>query len=58
MVLTMTIAWIAPAHANKFTDTIGIYKKSPAVTSFFKNCHGYVVFPAVGGQKFSFEAKK
>lgn len=47
-VLVLTVAWIAPAHADKFTDTIGIYKKSPAVTPFFKKCYGYVVFPTVG----------
>ncbi len=46
--LVLTVAWITPAHADKFTDTINIYKKSPAVTPFFKNNYGYVVFPTVG----------
>jgi lipid-binding SYLF domain-containing protein len=37
-----------PAHADKFTDTIGIYKKSEAVQPFFKNAYGYAVFPTIG----------
>jgi hypothetical protein len=37
-----------PAHADKFTDTIEIYKKSEAVQPFFKNAYGYAVFPTVG----------
>jgi lipid-binding SYLF domain-containing protein len=39
---------MAPAHADQFTDTIAIYKKSPAVQPFFKNSYGYAVFPTVG----------
>jgi lipid-binding SYLF domain-containing protein len=38
----------SPAHADKFTDTIDIYKKSEAVQPFFKNAYGYAVFPTVG----------
>jgi len=37
-----------PAHADKFTDTIDIYKKSEAVQPFFKNAYGYAVFPTIG----------
>ena len=47
-VLLLTVAWMSPAHADTFTDTIAIYKKSPAVQPFFKNNCGYVVFPTVG----------
>jgi len=36
------------AFADKFTDTIGIYKKSPAVQPFFKSAYGYAVFPTIG----------
>ena len=38
----------SPAHADKFTDTIDIYKKSEAVQPFFKNAYGYAVFPTIG----------
>jgi lipid-binding SYLF domain-containing protein len=37
-----------PAHADKFTDTIEIYKKSETVQPFFKNAYGYAVFPTIG----------
>ena len=37
-----------PAYADKFTDTIDIYKKSEAVQPFFKNAYGYAVFPTIG----------
>ena len=37
-----------PAHADKFTDTIDVFKKSAVVQPFFKNAYGYAVFPTVG----------
>ena len=36
------------ASADKFTDTIEIYKRSPAVQPFFKSAYGYAVFPTIG----------
>jgi len=38
----------SPAHADKFTDTTNVFKKSEAVQPFFKNAYGYAVFPTVG----------
>ena len=38
----------SPAQADKFTDTLDIYKKSEAVQPFFKNAYGYAVFPTIG----------
>ena len=35
-------------HADDFSDTIAVYKKSPAVQPFFNNAYGYAVFPTVG----------
>jgi len=37
-----------PAHADKFTDTIQVFKKSEVVQPFFKNAYGYAVFPTIG----------
>ncbi|MDH3568070.1 MAG: hypothetical protein OEM61_12060, partial [Desulfobacteraceae bacterium] len=37
-----------PAHADKFTDTVDVFKKSEAVQPFFKNAYGYAVFPTIG----------
>lgn len=36
------------AFADSYSDTISVFKKSNATTSFFKNCYGYAVFPTVG----------
>ena len=51
VVLIMVVAALilsSPAYADKFTDTIDIYKKSEAVQPFFKNAYGYAVFPTIG----------
>jgi lipid-binding SYLF domain-containing protein len=46
IVLALTLS--VSAQADSFTDTIEIYKKSDAVTPFFNNAYGYVIFPTVG----------
>ena len=48
VILLMAVAWGTSAYADKFTDTIDIYKKSPSVKPFFEKSYGYVVFPTVG----------
>jgi lipid-binding SYLF domain-containing protein len=49
LILVMAVLILSnPVHADKFTDTIEIYKKSEAVQPFFKNAYGYAVFPIVG----------
>jgi lipid-binding SYLF domain-containing protein len=37
-----------PAYADKYTDTMDVFKKSEAVQPFFKDAYGYAVFPTVG----------
>jgi lipid-binding SYLF domain-containing protein len=44
----LALALANPVRADKFTNTIDIYKKSEAVQPFFKNAYGYAVFPTVG----------
>jgi lipid-binding SYLF domain-containing protein len=48
--ITIVFALIVstPALADKFTDTIDVYKKSGAVEPFFKSAYGYAVFPTIG----------
>ena len=36
------------ARADSYSDTIGVFKKSPAVQPFFKSAYGYAVFPTIG----------
>jgi lipid-binding SYLF domain-containing protein len=44
----LIVALSSPALADKYTDTIDIYKKSEAVQPFFENAYGYAVFPTIG----------
>lgn len=48
IVLVSALILSNPAHADKFTDTINVFKKSEAVQPFFKNAYGYAVFPTIG----------
>jgi lipid-binding SYLF domain-containing protein len=38
----------APVLADKYDDTIAVFKKSEAVQPFFENAYGYAVFPTIG----------
>ena len=44
----LALALSNPAQADKFADTIDIFKKSGAVEPFFKGAYGYAVFPTIG----------
>ena len=48
IIFVLALALANPVQADKFTDTIDIYKKSEAVQPFFKNAYGYAVFPTIG----------
>ena len=45
---TLVVGLSGPVLADKFSDTIAVFKKSEAVQPFFKNAYGYAVFPTVG----------
>ncbi len=44
----LALALVSPAQADKFTDTVAVFKKSEAVQPFLKNAYGYAVFPTIG----------
>jgi lipid-binding SYLF domain-containing protein len=46
--MTLVLSFSSVATADKFEDTIAVYKKSEAVQPFFKNAYGYAVIPTVG----------
>ena len=48
IVVVVTLILSNPVHADKYTDTIDIYKKSEAVQPFFQSAYGYAVFPTIG----------
>jgi len=56
---TMTRAWtwlaplllaafVAPAMADDYSDTIAVFRKASQSKSYFANSHGYAVFPTIG----------
>ena len=48
VLIVMMLGISQPVSADEFSDTIEIYKKSEAVTPFFKSAYGYAVFPTIG----------
>jgi lipid-binding SYLF domain-containing protein len=50
MLIVVMVALILsiPAYADKYTDTMDVFKKSEVVQPFFKNAYGYAVFPTIG----------
>ncbi|MDL1978292.1 MAG: lipid-binding SYLF domain-containing protein [Deltaproteobacteria bacterium] len=48
IMVMLALALSNPAQADKFTDTIDIYKKSGSVQPFFEGAYGYAVFPTIG----------
>ena len=48
MVVVLVLALSTSAQADKYANTISVYKKSEVVQPFFKNSYGYAVFPTIG----------
>jgi lipid-binding SYLF domain-containing protein len=47
--LLLSFFILAPAQAgDDYGETIKLFKSSPVVSKFFKNCYGYAVFPTIG----------
>lgn len=46
--LLIFLAMSVQAQADKFEDTIAVFKKSEAVQPFFESAYGYAVFPTIG----------
>lgn len=38
----------APAHADKYSDTISAFRHAGESGHFFNHCYGYAVFPTIG----------
>lgn len=48
LIMLFASSAVPPVHADSFSNTIAVFKKADAVKPFFKNAHGYAVFPTVG----------
>ncbi len=48
IIFSLALVLANPVQADKFTNTVNVFKKSEAVQPFFKNAYGYAVFPTVG----------
>ncbi len=46
--LILTLAMGSPAQADKYTDTLEVFKKSDAVTPLLEKAYGYAIFPTIG----------
>ncbi len=43
--------WLASAggaHADEYSDAVGLFKNAGQSAGFFRSCYGYAVFPSVG----------
>ena len=59
-IINSAILWSAalllvcgPALADKYDDTIGVFKNAGASALYFPRCYGYAVFPTVGKGAFT-----
>jgi len=48
LILLVLSLSINPAWADKYTDTIDVFKNAGGSATFFKNSYGYAVFPTIG----------
>ena len=48
MAAIVVVILSGPTLADKYANTIEVFKKSEAVKPFFKNSYGYAVFPVIG----------
>jgi lipid-binding SYLF domain-containing protein len=48
VVFVLVLGLSAPVQADKYANTISVYKKSEVVQPFFSNAYGYAVFPTIG----------
>jgi lipid-binding SYLF domain-containing protein len=46
--LALTGLAAMPAHADEYSETLSAFRKAEASGRFFKNAHGYAVFPTIG----------
>lgn len=46
--IMVVVAFAGTVHADQFSDTIGVFKKFPAVQPFLETAYGYAVFPTIG----------
>jgi lipid-binding SYLF domain-containing protein len=48
LVLCAMVLVVSPAWADKYQDTINIFKKAVESGNFFQSAYGYAVFPSIG----------
>lgn len=48
VVMIVVFSFSNLAQADSYSNTLEVFKKSPAVQPFFKTAYGYAVFPTIG----------
>jgi lipid-binding SYLF domain-containing protein len=46
--LTLLAIYMAPLHADEYSDATEKFRQAPSTQPFFHNAYGYAVFPTVG----------
>jgi lipid-binding SYLF domain-containing protein len=48
IVVALVFAISSPVQADKYTDTLNVFKSSDAVKPLFEKAYGYAIFPTIG----------
>jgi lipid-binding SYLF domain-containing protein len=48
LLIVLLAAYIAPLHADEFSDASATFRAAPTVQPFFDKAYGYAIFPTVG----------
>ena len=48
LVATLLLASAGTSFADKYSDTVELFRNAGASSTFFDNCYGYAVFPTIG----------
>lgn len=48
LLIVLLITYIAPLHADEYSDTVDKFRQANTTQPFFQKAYGYAVFPTVG----------
>ncbi len=48
ILIALLAIYIAPLHADEYTDTTAKFREAPSLQPFFQKAYGYAVFPTIG----------
>ncbi|HSB96279.1 MAG TPA: lipid-binding SYLF domain-containing protein [Spongiibacteraceae bacterium] len=48
LLIVLLGAYMAPLHADEYSDATANFRQAPTTQPFFQNAYGYAIFPTVG----------